>query len=131
MFNRKQYRDVAAAYIAGLSDLTAERGRSLEGLLRRLLLRLARRHSRRQASRRKDREGRGAKSPLTPLKGKPPLANAKLVYQDYLSIFGGAGIRALRAKGARVQRPLWASTGTKNRPTAIFSTSKTSSDPTP
>jgi transaldolase len=36
------------------------------------------------------------------------------VYQDYLSIFGSERFLGLKAKGARVQRPLWASTGTKN-----------------
>ena len=46
--------------------------------------------------------------------GKAALANAKVVYQDYLAAFGTDSWKALAAKGARVQRPLWASTGTKN-----------------
>jgi len=49
-----------------------------------------------------------------PLRGKAAVANAKLAYQRFLATFAGARWEALRAKGARVQRPLWASTSTKN-----------------
>jgi transaldolase len=48
------------------------------------------------------------------LKGKAAIANAKMAYQLFLSKFSGARWDALAAKGARVQRPLWASTSTKN-----------------
>jgi len=37
-----------------------------------------------------------------------------MVYQRFLQIFHGEGFVALRQRGTRVQRPLWASTGTKN-----------------
>jgi transaldolase len=48
------------------------------------------------------------------LQGRIANANAKLAYQEYLEIFGGAHFAALRAAGARPQRLLWASTSTKN-----------------
>src|SRR5688500_3797988 len=48
------------------------------------------------------------------LRGKIAIANAKLAYQRFREIFYGEPFAALRAKGARVQRPLWGSTGTKN-----------------
>jgi transaldolase len=48
------------------------------------------------------------------LKGKIAIANAKLAYAKYQEIFGGERFAALKAAGARPQRPLWASTGTKN-----------------
>jgi transaldolase len=48
------------------------------------------------------------------LKGKTAVANAKLAYQLFRKSFNGARWTALKARGARVQRPLWASTGTKN-----------------
>jgi transaldolase / glucose-6-phosphate isomerase len=48
------------------------------------------------------------------LLGKIAIANSKMVYQRFLQIFHGEGFAALRQRGARVQRPLWASTGTKN-----------------
>lgn len=48
------------------------------------------------------------------LRGRAAVANAKLAYRRFREIFGGERFRALEAKGARVQRPLWASTSTKN-----------------
>jgi transaldolase/glucose-6-phosphate isomerase len=51
---------------------------------------------------------------LRGLLGKAANANAKIAYQRFLEVFGGERFERLRAKGAKVQRPLWASTGTKN-----------------
>jgi transaldolase len=48
------------------------------------------------------------------LKGRIAIANAKMAYARFGEIFGGDGFASLRAKGARVQRVLWASTGTKD-----------------
>jgi transaldolase len=48
------------------------------------------------------------------LLGKAAIANARMAYADYQKVFGSPRFRALKAQGARVQRPLWASTGTKN-----------------
>ncbi len=50
----------------------------------------------------------------SPLRGKAAVANAKLAYQRFGEITASERWQALAAKGARVQRPLWASTGTKN-----------------
>jgi transaldolase len=49
-----------------------------------------------------------------PLAGKWAIANAKLAYQVYLEKFQGERWQALVDKGASAQRPLWASTSTKN-----------------
>lgn len=51
---------------------------------------------------------------LEHLLGKAGIASLKLVYQKYLELFHSDRFRALQAKGAHVQRPLWASTSTKN-----------------
>ena len=48
------------------------------------------------------------------LAGKIAVANSKLVYRRFMEIFHGEGFATLRQRGARVQRPLWASTSTKN-----------------
>jgi transaldolase len=56
----------------------------------------------------------GAKAKLEALKGKIAIANAKLAYEKFQQIFGGERFAPLKAAGAQVQRPLWASTGTKN-----------------
>lgn len=52
--------------------------------------------------------------PAQALRGKTAIANAKLAYRRYQEIFEGEPFAPLRAKGARVQRVLWASTSTKN-----------------
>ncbi len=58
------------------------------------------------------------KGKIEALKGKAAIANAKLAYQAYLAKFvsgpEAARFKALQARGATLQRPLWASTGTKN-----------------
>jgi transaldolase/glucose-6-phosphate isomerase len=48
------------------------------------------------------------------LEGKAAIANAKLAYEKFQQLFSGARWEKLDAAGAHVQRPLWASTGTKN-----------------
>ena len=48
------------------------------------------------------------------LRGKAAVANARLAYQLFRERFAGERWDALAAKGARLQRPLWASTSTKN-----------------
>ena len=50
----------------------------------------------------------------SPLRGKAAVANAKLAYRLFQERFAGARWDPLAAKGARLQRPLWASTSTKN-----------------
>jgi transaldolase len=51
---------------------------------------------------------------IAALKGKIAIANAKVAYQEYKKIIATDRWQALAAKGARVQRLLWASTGTKD-----------------
>jgi transaldolase len=50
----------------------------------------------------------------SPLKGKVAIANAKVAYARFQEIFSGPSWERLAAAGAKLQRPLWASTGTKN-----------------
>ncbi|MFL6275894.1 MAG: transaldolase [Blastocatellia bacterium] len=51
---------------------------------------------------------------LKSLMGRIAIANAKMAYQDYKRVFHGERFDKLKAAGAQVQRPLWASTSTKN-----------------
>ncbi len=115
MFNRKHYREVANAYLDGLSDFAAKGGdlprvhsvasffvSRVDTLIDKLLGEKIQKAAGKEKTR------------LESLLGKAGLANSKVVYEDFLSIFNAAPFAALRAKGARVQRPLWASTGTKN-----------------
>ena len=54
------------------------------------------------------------KANLESLVGRIAIANAKMAYQRYKEVFHGERFAELKAKGAQVQRPLWASTSTKN-----------------
>lgn len=58
-------------------------------------------------------EANGSSEALA-LRGKIAIANAKRVYRRFREIFYGEPFESLRKKGARIQRPLWGSTGTKN-----------------
>ncbi len=51
---------------------------------------------------------------LQALKGKAAVANSRLAYQQYKTLFSGQRWEALASRGAHTQRLLWASTGTKN-----------------
>jgi transaldolase/glucose-6-phosphate isomerase len=51
---------------------------------------------------------------LSALIGTTGIANSKLIYTRFKELFEGPAFAAARSKGAHVQRPLWASTGTKN-----------------
>ena len=115
MFNRKHYRDVAHAYQDGVAAFVAAGGdpskvasvasffiSRVDTLVDKLL------------SEKAGTAPAPLRARLEALRGKAALANARVVYQDYLAAFGTGAWKALAAKGARVQRPLWASTGTKN-----------------
>ena len=54
------------------------------------------------------------KEKLRSLQGKIAIANAKMAYQIFKQVFHGERFGALKKQGAQVQRPLWASTSTKN-----------------
>lgn len=48
------------------------------------------------------------------VRGRLGIANARIAYQAFEDVFGGAGYKALRKRGVAIQRPLWASTSTKD-----------------
>lgn len=52
---------------------------------------------------------------LMSLLGKAAVANAKIAYERFQAVFGSERFKKLQVSGATVQRPLWASTGTKNK----------------
>jgi len=58
--------------------------------------------------------GAEKKDLLQSLKGKAAIANAKLAYQEFRRKFSTEAFAGLKNHGARLQRPLWASTSTKN-----------------
>jgi transaldolase len=61
-----------------------------------------------------DAKADAALGPQSPLRGRVAIANGHLAYGRYLARFAGERWRALDERGAKPQRPLWASTGTKD-----------------
>ena len=115
MFNRKHYRDVANAYLDGLSDF-AKKGGDLSRVHSVASFFVSRVDT--LIDKRLDEKAQKAsgaeRARLEGLRGKAGIANSKVVYEDFLASFAAERFLAMRARGARVQRPLWASTGTKN-----------------
>ena len=111
IFSRDAYRQVAEAYIGGLEDL-AESGGDVGRVASVASFFVSRLDSAIDAL--LEESIRSGNSNLEDLLGKAAIANAKLAYRDFKAIFGNATFTALKGKGARAQRPLWASTGTKN-----------------
>ena len=111
IFSRDAYRQVADAYIAGLEDL-ANSGGDVSRVASVASFFVSRLDSAIDAL--LEESIRSGNNNLEELLGKAAIANAKLAYRDFKAIFGNATFTALRRKGARAQRPLWASTGTKN-----------------
>ena len=117
LFSQEVYIEVAKAYIAGLEKLVANGGdpthvasvasffvsRIDSAVDTQLDEKIARANDPHEKER------------LAALKGKVAIANAKLAYQEYKELFSGARWEKLAAKGAKPQRLLWASTGTKNK----------------
>jgi transaldolase/glucose-6-phosphate isomerase len=116
LFSQQVYEEVVEAYLAGVEHLVAQGGDpsrissvasffvsridlSVDKLIDECL------RQTNDADKRAD---------LTGLRGKIAIANAKLAYQRYKRLFAGARWEKLRAEGTRVQRLLWASTGTKD-----------------
>src|SRR3984957_16503019 len=117
LFSQEVYIEVAKAYTAGLEKLVANGGdpshvasvasffvsRIDSAVDKQLDEKIARANDLHEKER------------LAALKGRVAIANAKLAYQEYKELFSGARWEKLAAKGAKPQRLLWASTGTKNK----------------
>jgi transaldolase len=106
IFSLERYRAVMDAFLAGL-EKRAENGGSLAGIASVASFFVSRVDT--EIDKRLDKAGADAS-----LKGKAGIANAQLAYQAYEEVFSSDRWRALEAKGAAPQRPLWASTGVKN-----------------
>lgn len=103
LFSVERYEQVIDAYLRGLSA-RAEAGEQLGGMSSVASFFLSRIDTKVDA---RLPEG-------SPLRGRVALASARAAYQRCLGKFSGQEWERLQALGARIQRPLWASTGTKN-----------------
>jgi transaldolase/glucose-6-phosphate isomerase len=105
LFAVERYTDIAEAWIRGM-ERRHEEGRSLDDMASVASFFVSR------VDTMVDRRLQGTGH--TELEGTAGLANARAAYRRFQEIFQGERFAALREAGARVQRPLWASTGVKN-----------------
>ncbi|MBE9501331.1 MAG: bifunctional transaldolase/phosoglucose isomerase [Chloroflexi bacterium] len=114
LFSLDRYREVTEAYIAGL-EARATLGKPLERAASVASFFLSRIDVLVDSLLEKVMHAGGAKAEIaTTLHGHVAIASAKVAYQMYKEIFASERFRKLAVQGARTQRPLWASTGTKN-----------------
>ncbi|HEY5640379.1 MAG TPA: transaldolase [Dehalococcoidia bacterium] len=116
LFGVESYEQVALAYIAAL-EKRAQAGQPLDRIGSVASFFISRVDSTVDGRLEEKIAGAGSdleRQRLSALLGKAGVANAKIAYAKYQEIFSGGRWEALAAKGARVQRCLWASTSTKN-----------------
>jgi len=116
LFSQQIYEEVAQAYLAGLERFVAQGGdpSKVASVASVFVSRIDVAIDKLIEERLRQTNEADQGTALTGLRGKVAIANAKLTYQRYQRLFAGPRWERLKAKGARVQRLLWASTGTKN-----------------
>src|SRR6201746_1536105 len=117
LFSQTVYREVAEAYIAGLEKYVAKGGdpSHVASVASFFVSRIDSSVDKQLDEKIAKANDPSEKERLSALKGKVAIANAKMAYQDYKRLFAGPRWEKLAAKGAKPQRLLWASTGTKNK----------------
>lgn len=105
IFSVARYQAVLDSFMAGLEDRLAA-GRSLEGIHSVASFFISRVDT--------EIDARLKGTPHERLRGQAALANARLAYEHFMKVGESERWRALEAKGASIQRPLWASTGVKD-----------------
>src|SRR5712672_3153362 len=117
LFSQKVYVQVAQAYLAGLEKYVAKGGdpSHVASVASFFVSRIDSAFDKELDEKIAKANDPSEKERLSALKGKVAIANAKLAYQDYKRLFSGRRWEKLAAKGAKPQRLLWASTGTKNK----------------
>jgi transaldolase len=108
IFSVERYREVMAAYLAGL-ERALDDGAPLSGVHSVASFFVSRVDA--EVDRRLEEIG---SDEALALRGMTGIANSRLAHQAFRETFSGPRWERLAAKGARVQRPLWASTGVKN-----------------
>jgi len=116
IFSLESYRQVAEAYISALEERNAS-GLDVShigSVASFFVSRVDTLVDKRLDEQIKATSDTAAQQHLKSLEGKAAIANARLVYQDFKRFFYSPRFESLKHVGAHVQRPLWASTSTKN-----------------
>jgi transaldolase len=109
IFSLERYAEVMQAYIDGLTDRAKDPSADLAGIASVASFFISRVDTEIDPR----LEAHGSPGALA-VRGRAAVAQAKLAYELFRRTFSGPRWEALAARGARVQRPLWASTSTKN-----------------
>ena len=117
LFSQEVYRQVVEAYLSGLEAYVADGGdpSHVASVASFFVSRIDSVVDKQLDEKIAKANDPSEKERLTALKGRIAIANAKMAYQDYKRLFSGDRWERLAAKGAKPQRLLWASTGTKNK----------------
>jgi transaldolase/glucose-6-phosphate isomerase len=112
LFSQDVYEQVVEAYLGGLEDLIQKGGdpKKIASVASFFVSRIDV-----AVDKQLDDKIKAGANDLTSLRGRVAIANAKLAYQRYKRLFSGARWEKLKSKGAKTQRLLWASTGTKSK----------------
>jgi transaldolase len=115
MFSLRHYEEVSSAFLSGL-DRRSQEGLRVDSIASVASFFVSRVDTlvdgmldERQSQASGDESRR-----LAALRGRAAVANAKVAYSRFLELFSGEVFARLRSAGARPQRPLWASLGTKD-----------------
>ena len=109
IFSVQRYSDVMEAYISGLEDAVEAGCDDLSKVASVASFFISRTDT--EIDRRLEEIGSAA---ALSLRGRTAVAQAQIAYRTFTSVFAGPRWQALTDKGAQLQRPLWASTSTKN-----------------
>jgi len=116
LFSQERYRQIAHAYMTGLERLASKGGDlgKVASVASFFVSRIDVMVDQEVEKKLKAGATAEQRKALEALSGKVAIANAKLAYRIYQELFTSQRWKALAAKGARPQRVLWASTGTKS-----------------
>jgi transaldolase/glucose-6-phosphate isomerase len=116
IFSVKRYAEVVEAYLSGLEELLRKGGdlSKVASVASFFVSRVDTKVDKILSGKIEKTTDPAKKRELERLYGKAAIANSKMAYQLYLKLFSGARWARLKKAGAQTQRPLWASTSTKD-----------------
>lgn len=114
IFSLERYAEVIEAYLGGLED-RINKGETIDLITSVASFFISRMDTKIDGYLDKElKDGKISSDEYGQLAGKAAIANAKLAYQLFEEKFNSERFKELKIQGAKVQRPLWASTSTKN-----------------
>ena len=116
LFSVARYREVMEAFLSAMEERVAagapvERIRSVASFF---VSRVDTNADKKIDARARDAKSEAEREKARRLRGRLGIANARIAYEAFERVFRGPRFQALRKKGVALQRPLWASTSTKD-----------------